>query len=205
VIARLLAVYAVYLVAAMSPGPAVLYVMRASVGSRGLGRRAALGVSTATTIWVLVAALGLSTVLKGSPRLMDAIRLLGGLYFLRLCWVLARSAASPAAERAPAFVPKSPRAAYVQGVATNATNPGTALFFTGLMGLYDVPAMPRPAQLAVYLGIPVLSLSWYSGLSFAFSDERMSRAYLKLRRPLDGGLAALFLLLGLKLIASVWR
>lgn len=205
VIGRLLTVYAVYIVAAMSPGPAVLYVMRTSVGSRSLGARAALGVATATTIWVCVAALGFSTVLKDAPRLMDAIRAAGGLYFLLLCFKLARSAATAAAEKAPAFVPRSPRAAYAQGVATNATNPGTALFFTGLLGLYDVPAMPRPAQLAVYLGIPVLSLGWYGSLSFAFSDARLSRGYLRLRRPLDAGLAALFLFLGVKLILSVLR
>jgi threonine/homoserine/homoserine lactone efflux protein len=205
VIGRLLAVYAVYLLAAMSPGPAVVYVMRTSIGSRRLGLRAALGVSTATTLWVGVAALGLATVLKESPRLMDAVRVAGGLYFLRLCWVLARSAASAAAESASKFVPRSARAAYAQGVATNATNPGTALFFTGLLGLYDVQAMPPAFQLAVYLGIPALSFGWYGGLSRAFSNERLSRAYLRLRRPLDGALAVLFLALGLKLILSAWR
>jgi threonine/homoserine/homoserine lactone efflux protein len=203
VIARILAVYAVYILAAMSPGPAVVYVMRTSVGSRVLGRPAALGVATATTLWVGVAALGLSAVLKNSPRLMDAVRVAGGAYFLRLCWVLARSAASADAARAPAFVPRSTRAAYAQGVATNATNPGTALFFTALLGLYDVQAMPPAAQLAVYAGIPALSLCWYGGLSLAFSDARLSRAYLRLRRPLDGALAAIFLALGVKLILSV--
>ena len=204
-IARLLAVYTVYLLAAMSPGPAVAYVMRTSVGSRRMGLRAALGVSTATTLWVCVAALGLSTVFKESPRLMDAVRVAGGLYFLRLCWVLGRGAAAATAESAATFAPRSARAAYVQGVATNATNPGTALFFTGLLGLYDVQTMPAAAQLAVYLGIPVLSFGWYGGLSRAFSNERLSRAYLRLRRPLDGLLSVLFLVLGFKLILSVRR
>jgi threonine/homoserine/homoserine lactone efflux protein len=91
---------------------------------------------------------------------------------------------------------------YAQGVATNATNPGTALFFTGLMGLYDVPAMPAAARAAVYCGIPALSLTWYGTLSLAFSDARVSRAYLSLRRPLDGALAAVFTVLGLQLILS---
>jgi threonine/homoserine/homoserine lactone efflux protein len=82
VIARLLGLYAVYLAAAVSPGPAVVYVMRTAVGSRPLGLRAALGVSTATTIWVLTAALGLAAVLKGSPHASAAIRGAGGGYFL---------------------------------------------------------------------------------------------------------------------------
>ena len=200
---RLLTVYVVYLLAAMSPGPAVVYVMRTSVGSRGNGRLAALGVATGTALWVGVAALGLSAFLKNAPFVMAAIRAAGGLYFLFLAWKLGRSAATAEAGSAPAFAPRSARAAYLQGVATNTTNPGTALFFTALLGLYDVPAMPATAQLAVYAGIPLLSVCWYGGLSYAFSDERLSRAYMSLRRPLDGSLAALFVFLGVKLLLSV--
>jgi threonine/homoserine/homoserine lactone efflux protein len=201
-IARLLTVYVVYLLAAMSPGPAVVYVMRTSVGSRGYGLRAALGVATGTALWVVVAALGLSTLLKDSPRLMDAIRAAGGVYFVFLGWKLGRSAATAEAGSVPSFMPRSRWAAYTQGAATNATNPGTALFFTALLGLYDVPGMPFGAQAAVYCGIPVLSVGWYGVLSYAFSDERLSRAYLNLRRPLDGSLAALFVFLGIRLILS---
>lgn len=204
-IGRLLGLYAVYLLAAMSPGPAVVYVMRTSVGSRGHGLRAALGVATGTALWVGVAALGLAAALKGAPRLMDAVRGAGGLYFLYLGWRLGRSAATADAGGAPKFLPRSPWAAYAQGVATNAVNPGTALFFTALLGLYDVTGMPRAAQLAVYGGIPVLSLSWYGGLSYAFSHARAARAYLTLRRPLDGALAALFAVLGIKLLLTVAR
>lgn len=204
-IGRILTVYVVYLLAAMSPGPAVVYVMRASVGSRGIGRRAALGVATGTALWIGVAALGLSAVLKNSPRLMDAIRAAGGAYFLFLAWKLGRSAAAAESGGAPKFAPRTPWAAYTQGVATNVTNPGTALFFTGLLGLYDVPGMPRAAQLAVYGGIPLLSVGWYGGLAHAFSDARLSRSYLRLRRPLDGALAVLFVFLGIKLILSAGR
>jgi threonine efflux protein len=204
-IGRLLTVYAVYLLAAMSPGPAVVYVMRTSVGSRGTGLRAALGVATGTAVWVTVAALGLSAVLKDSPRLADAVRGAGGAYFLFLAWKLGRSAASAEAGAEPAFMPRSRWAAYAQGVATNVTNPGTALFFTGLLGLYGVQNMPLPGQLAVYGGIPMLSVGWYGGLSYAFSDARLSRSYLDLRRPLDGALAVLFVFLGIKLGLSVWR
>jgi threonine/homoserine/homoserine lactone efflux protein len=200
VIPRLLAVYAVYLLAAMSPGPSVLFVMRTSVSSRSLGARAALGVATGTAGWVLVAALGLAALLKASPRAMDGIRVAGGLYFFKLCWGLARSAATAEAAAAPRFAPRSGRAAYARGVAVNATNPGSALFFTGLIGLYGVQEMPRAFQTAVYLGIPVLSATWYSLLSRAFSHARVSGAYLRLRRPLDGALAALFLVLGTELI-----
>lgn len=83
-LARLLTLYGVYLLAAMSPGPAVAFVMRTAVSSRALGRRAALGVSTGTALWVCVAALGLSAAVQGSPRLVSALRLTGGLYFLWL-------------------------------------------------------------------------------------------------------------------------
>lgn len=178
--------------------------MRTALGGR-FPIAAALGVATGTALWVCVAALGLSAVLKGTPALIDAIRLAGGLYFLYLCRGLARSAASPApSQAAAAFSPSSARAAYARGVATNTTNPATALFFTGLFSLYDVGAMTAAARWAVYLGIPALSVCWYGGLSLLFSNERLSRGYLSLRRPLDGALCVLFLVLAAKLLLAVF-
>lgn len=203
-LARLLTLYGVYLLAAMSPGPAVAFVMRTAVGSRAMGRRAALGVSTGTALWVCVAALGLSAAVQGSPRLVSALRLAGGLYFLWLGWKLGREAArARGPEVSPGFQPRSARAAYLQGLAANGGNPGTALFFTGLFGLYEVHLMPAAAQAAAYLGIPLLSLAWYGSLALVFSAPRLARAYLSLRRPLDAALALLFLFLGARLIASL--
>ena len=203
-LAGLLSLYGVYLLAAMSPGPAVAYVMRTAVASRALGRRAALGVATATTLWVAVAALGLAAAMQASPRSLDLLRLAGGLYFLWLCWTLGRGAASVrAAADAPDLRPRTAWKAYLQGLAVNAANPGTALFFTGLLGLYEVHRMPAPAQAAVYLGIPALSALWYGALALVFSAPRLARAYLSASRVLDAALALLFLALGLKLIAAL--
>lgn len=201
VLLKLLPLYAVYLAAAMSPGPAVMYVMRTSVGSRPHGLRAALGVATGTLLWLLVAALGLAAVLKSSPRATDAVRGFGGAYFLYVAWRLALSARRPdEAELSGKPRKRSLWSAYAGGVATNVTNPKTALFFTALMTFYDVPAMPGPARAAVYCGIPALSVGWYSTVSVAFSHERVTRAYLSRRRVLDGCLAALFLGLGMELL-----
>lgn len=200
---RVLTVYAVYLLAAMSPGPAVFYVMRAAVSDRRVGLRGAWGVSTGTTIWVCVAALGLSALLLASPALSAAIRLAGAGYLLWLAFKLGRASLRPVAgDAAPSFIPRDGRAAYAQGVATNTTNPGTALFFTALLGSYKVEAMPAGARAAVYCGIPLLSLCWYSALALIFSDRRLAAAYLRLGRPLDAALSLIFLALGLKLAAA---
>ncbi len=198
-----LTVYAVYLFAAMSPGPAVFFVMRTAVASRRLGLRGALGVATGTTLWVCVAAVGLTAALRASPLLSNAIRWAGAAYLLRLSVRLARAAAAREdAGPAAVFAPRDAKAAYAQGLATNATNPGTALFFTALLGLYGVERLPVGAQAAVYAGIPCLSLGWYGSLALAFSHERLAARYLALRRPLDAVLAALFFLLAGKLVLA---
>ncbi len=198
-----LTVYAVYLFAAMSPGPAVFFVMRTAVASRRLGLRGALGVATGTTLWVCVAAVGLTAALRASPLLSNAIRWVGAVYLAFLGVRLARAAATKD-DGTPAvgFAPRDEKAAYAQGLATNATNPGTAIFFTALLGLYGVERMPRGAQAAVYCGIPVLSLCWYGTLALAFSHPGLAKRYLRLRRPLDGLLALLFFLLAGKLVLA---
>lgn len=193
-----------YLLAAMSPGPAVFYVMRTAVASRALGRLGALGVATGTTIWVIVAALGLAAALKASPFLSGGIRLAGGAYLLYIAVKLGLAALERGdAGAMKGFAPKNAKAAYAQGLATNVTNPGTALFFTGLLSLYHVETMPSAAQAAVYAGIPILSMCWYGTLALTFSNEKLARGYLRLRRPLDASLAVLFVALGAKLVLTV--
>jgi threonine/homoserine/homoserine lactone efflux protein len=178
--------------------------MRAAVGSRRRGLSGALGVATGTALWVCVAAFGLTAALKSSPAASAAVRGAGGLYLLSLAWKLARGARSSAAPEAPArFAAGSAAAAYAQGLATNATNPGTALFFTALLGLYRVEELPRAAQAAVYVGIPLLAAGWYGSLALAFSSARLSRAYRRLSRPLDAALAVVFFILAAKLLASL--
>ena len=202
-IARLLTVYAVYLLAAMAPGPAVFYVMRTAISSRRRGLRAAWGVATGTAIWVCVAAFGLSVALKNCPLTARAVRALGGAVFLHMCWRLGRVAASPAApEEGTDFSPRSLWSAYSHGVAVNTTNPATAFFFAGLLGLYQVEQMPAWAQIAAYAGIVVLSVGWYSSVALVFSHPRLARAYLRLRRPPDAILAVLFLALAIELLRS---
>jgi len=195
--------YLVYLLAAMSPGPNVIFVMRTAMVSRNLGLRAAWGGATATTLWFVAAIFGLSVVLKNSPWLINAIRLFGGAYLLYLGWHFAKEAAGAQPQKTPKFSPQSIQAAYYYGLATNASNPKAAVFVTSVLSFYQVSRLPGLTQLAVVGGISVLSFSWYSSLALAFSNDRLSKAYERLRRPLDALLAVIFCVIGMELMFSI--
>ena len=68
----------IYLIAAASPGPNFFMITQLSLaGRRSLGAASALGVCTASMIWVTLAMLGLAAVLQRLEWLYSGVRIAG--------------------------------------------------------------------------------------------------------------------------------
>ncbi|MFT7401631.1 MAG: threonine efflux protein [Hydrogenophaga sp.] len=91
--ANLWLAWSAYLLMTASPGPSNMAIMGVAMTT---GRRDALtlaaGVLRGSCLWGLAAALGLSTLLMGYAHAMGVLKILGGLYLLRLSFQSARSA-----------------------------------------------------------------------------------------------------------------
>lgn len=201
---RLPVIYGVYLAAAMSPGPSVLFVLRTAMASRRRGLRAAWGIASGTTIWVVTVTLGMAAVAAGSTALFSIFRAVGGAYFVYLGARYALDALRAGAA-GPAKAAESSSSDFAQGLATNLTNPGTIAFFLGLLSLYIDAASPPALRAAVCIGIAMLSCAWYSSLAWLFSTRRMLSVYERIRRPLDAALGLVFVLLGADLLFALAR
>ena len=107
----------------VTPGPDMAFLIATGVSQ---GRRAAVrgafGVTSAMTIWVLVAATGLGVALTQVPAALDAIRLAGAGYLLFLAITTWRHAGAAVAE-----VSAAPNV-FRRGFVVNLTNPKVALF-----------------------------------------------------------------------------
>lgn len=90
------------LVILATPGPDMAFLVATGINQ---GRRAAVrgafGVTSAMTIWVLVAATGLGVALTQVPAALDAIRLAGAGYLLFLAITTWRSAGRRPRRRTP--------------------------------------------------------------------------------------------------------
>lgn len=202
--ANVLLAYTAYFIGTASPGPSNLAIMSLAMGS---GRKAAfafaLGVMSGSFSWALLATLGLSAVLATYSQLLVAIRVVGGLYLLWLAWKSARSALTPQMPPASTMrAPDSSRRLYVRGLLLHLTNPKAILVWLSIVSL-AVPATGGAAHTApVVLGCMGIGVFVFSSYAVLFSTETARRVYGSIRRWLDGSLAIVFSVAGIKLLTS---
>ncbi|WP_323119565.1 LysE family translocator [Burkholderia alba] len=205
----LLQIAAVYLVAAVTPGPNFFMVSQLSLaGRRGLGAASALGVGTASLTWATLALLGLSALLHQVAWLYEGIRIAGALYLVYFGFKLLRASARPDASTALAEAGAAPAAppraadylrAYRSGLVTCLTNPKSCAFWTSVFAAMLPAHIPLWFDGVVLVLIGTLSAGWYGGVALLFASARAQRGYRRVRRPLDALCGTALIGLGAKL------
>lgn len=201
----------IYWIAAAVPGPNFFMVTQLSLaGKRSLGAASALGVCTASMIWVTLAMLGMAAVLQRLEWLYSGVRLAGAVYLvyfgLKLLYGSARRNRGPQVPEPTLPGIRLDAGAwfrsYRSGFVTCATNPKSCAFWTSVFAAMFPAHPPLWFYFAVLATVGSLSASWYCGMAFMFAAERTQRGYLKLRRPIDAFCGAAFIGLGAKLVAE---
>lgn len=200
----LIIAYSAYLIATLSPGPAVLAIMGASMSQ---GRRAgvslAAGVTLSSFIWSLLAAFGVTAFLAAFGWTLVAVKIGGGLYLLWLAYKSLRSAlrkntaadsSMPAAQSGQRF--------FIRGVAVHMTNPKAVFAWIAIISLGLRPESPLWVTFAIIGGCTVLGVLVFGFYALVFSSAPMIRLYKSGRRVIDGTLAVFFGAAGLKLLTS---
>jgi threonine/homoserine/homoserine lactone efflux protein len=135
--ARLFLFLSAALLLAIAPGPGMLYVLaRSLAGGKREGILSALGTFLGGMIHVFAAALGVSVILARSALAFSTVKYLGAAYlcFLGVSMIIDARKDTEKAEASSANSFSAPNAMAArnplwQGVATEALNPKTALFF----------------------------------------------------------------------------
>lgn len=136
------------------PGPDTLVVVRGMLhGGRRQAALVAVGVLSGLAVWIVIAALGLSAVLRASDVGYDALRIAGACY---LAWL---GVTSLFARRHPASAADAPRRrrrgllgdGYVAGLATDLLNPKVGVFFVSFLPGF-IPAGHDIAVSSLLLG-----------------------------------------------------
>ena len=202
--ADVLIAYSAYFVGTASPGPSNLAIMSLAMSA---GRRSALafalGVVSGSFSWALLASLGLSAVLASYSECLVAIRIAGGLYLLWLGVKSARSAFSADKLPTSAARPNEPlKRLYLRGLLLHLTNPKAILVWLSIVSLAMSPAGGTPHVMPVVLGCMVIGVTVFSSYAVLFSTTSARRIYAAIRRWLDGSLAIMFGIAGVKLLTS---
>jgi threonine/homoserine/homoserine lactone efflux protein len=200
--------YALFLATAivllLVPGPAVLYVVTRSIEmGRSGGIASVAGITTGTVTYVVLATVGLSSLILASTVAFDAVKYVGAAYLfvLGVRRLLGRVPAEPDEEAAP----RTRRRAYAQGVVVNLTNPKTIVFIFAFLPQFVDPNAPHAWLQVLALGLSFALLGFLSDSMWAVAAGtvadrlRGSVAIRRVQRWLGGGV-----LVGLGILAAVW-
>lgn len=203
----LLTMTAAFTLGAMIPGPSFLLVARTALAtSRRAGLAAALGMGVGGVIFAVVALLGLMALLTAVPMLYGLLKTVGGLYLLYIGWRIVRGARQPLAMDTSGQPANSSRwRAFALALATQLSNPKTALAYAGIFA----SLLPKDVPLAVTLALPllvfVIEFGWYALVTLVLSAPAPRARYLASKMWIDRIAGSLMGLLGIKLLADVAR
>lgn len=185
--------YAAYLLACIViiivPGPTVTLIVANSLKH---GTRAGLlnvaGTQFGLGIMVLVAGIGLSSVIAALGHWFEWVRLAGAAYLIWLGWKMFRSAGADLDGTAPA---KPPRGGFfLQGALVALSNPKTLLFFGAFFPQFLDPARDHATQIAI-MGATALVFAALSDGAYALLSGKaghlLSRSRVRLLSKLSGG------------------
>lgn len=202
-LAAFLAVALLHLMAAISPGPAVLMSARTGV-TEGMrtGAFLAMGIGVGGVIWASAALFGLAIVFQAAPALLWALKIAGGLYLIHMASVMWRDADQPLDMAETGRPPRSALSAFRLGLYTQLANPKPAVLFSAIF----VGTVPQgtPAWVIVAL-LTVVFLNetiWNTIVARIFSFQRSKSAYISLKSIIDRSFGGLLALLGLKIAAT---
>lgn len=193
----------IHLLAAASPGPAVLLCARlaATEGMR-TGFFYAVGVAIGGCFWALAALLGLSVLFEIAPGLLLGLKIVGGLFLLWLGIKMWRHAPDPLPEVALDVAARRAPSAVRLGFLTQLANPKTAVFF-GAVFVSTVPAHASWGVIGLLLAMVFVNETLaISAFARAFSLGPMRRAYARLKTVIDRSFGGILALLGIKIAAT---
>jgi threonine/homoserine/homoserine lactone efflux protein len=201
--AALFTVWFVHLLAAASPGPAILMAARTGV-TQGFatGVWLSVGIGVGALVWAVAALFGMALLFQLAPALLWAFKIGGGLF---LCWIafqMWRHASEPLEMPAEGVTPRSPWSAFRLGVLTQLANPKPAVFF-GAVFVNTIPAGTSLPWIGLILVLVLLNeLACTLAVARAFSLAAPRRAYQRFKLYIDRSFGGILAALGIKIAAT---
>lgn len=202
-LAGFLAVALLHLLAAISPGPAVIMAARTGV-TEGLrtGAFLAVGLGVGAVIWAAAALFGLGLIFAAAPSLLWTLKIGGAGYLLWLAYGLWRDADKPLLTAQSSKAPRSAVSAFSLGVFTQLANPKPAILFSAIF----IGTVPQTTPYWVYAALLFVVFGneaiWNTIVARIFSLERSRTIYISLKTIIDRTFGGLLALLGVKIAAT---
>ena len=198
-LAAVATVFSVYVIGVVVPGPNFVAVVHKAVsGNRRDALLLVAGIVTVSLFWASCAILGIGMVFAIFPWLAFVIRIAGAVY---LMWFGLRLIM--ASNNGRTHAPEQPqtsesRSAYLQGVATNITNPKSIAFFAAVFSSATPEHVSAPTFLAMLAVVGTTASIWFGTVALVLSHATFAAAYRRGKRRVDCICGGLIIALGVR-------
>lgn len=199
---QLMVAWGAYIIATASPGPAIVAIISTSISrGRAGGLALAAGVLTGSYTWAMLAAAGLSALIRTYGNALFILKIAGGLYLLWLALKALKAAMRKETEAAVLLEkqPPSLHRLYLKGLGIHLTNPKAIFSWLTLVSLGTPQDAPQVMPILIG-GCMLLGVIIFMGFALLFSIAPVHRGYKKSRRWIEGAMAGFFAFAGLKLL-----
>jgi len=197
----------VSLVAAISPGPDFIIVVRNSlVYSRRAGFWTAFGIACGLFFHLAYTLVGIAVLIAESPLCYTLIKYAGVFYlfYLGITGLISafKNRAAVQLNYTRSETELSPQTAFKQGFLTNVLNPKCALFFISLFSQFITPVTPLFLRIEFAFVNWAISLSWFLFLTYLITIKVFSDKVSRARTYVNGIMGGVLILLGLKILLA---
>jgi RhtB (resistance to homoserine/threonine) family protein len=200
-----LALFGVFVLAAIAPGADFASVVRESIS---FGRRAgivcAIGVGSAIMVHVAYTVTGVGLIIAQSILLFNIVKWCGAAYlvYLGIRSITARSG-PPTAESETFTVSaaqiRSPIKSYTVGFLTNLLNPKATLFFVSLFATIISHETPVITQFAYGVVLAAFLALWFIVVAIFFTTRSMRAAFERMGHWINRATGLVFIALGVRI------
>jgi threonine/homoserine/homoserine lactone efflux protein len=152
--------------------------------------------------FAVAALLGLQALLAAVPTLYVALKLLGGAYLAYLGVRLWQGAGKDLSESGLEVDGTGPRRAFWLGLATQLSNPKTAVVYASVFAAFMPRAVPGWFLLLLPVVVFAIETAWYALVAVALSAAGPRATYLRSKAWIDRAAGTAMGLLGVKLIVD---
>ncbi len=195
----LLKIFPVFLLALASPGPDFMIVSAVAI-SRGknAGIRASAGIATGVIFYTALSMMGFGELIKLTPSLIIALKVLGGFYLMYLGKLLWKMETGQ-----NALINGRIRDPYSTALLTNITNPKAILFFISLFSLVITPVTTLHTKIAIITLMGAVAFIWFCCVALIFSHFSLHKRYARWQKYIDRVAAVFLFAFGVWLIVSL--
>lgn len=198
-----IAAYAILLVGASSPGPAVAMLLGISTNQgRSPALVTCLGIAVGSMTINILTMLGVGLILSQAAWAMSVLRLIGAAYLIWLAFGAFRKALNPPPVTVARTARHSNPRLFTAGYLLQVTNPKAIVFWLAIAAVGAVEGAPAPVIVAFVAGALVISFVMHGAWAVFLSSSPIRAAYATARRWIEAGLGAFFAFAAFKLATS---